>query len=141
MGHEHDHEHHHHGDADHGHDHAHSGVEGSWADPQADDRLSVSRRAFLASAAMVAGAAAGLGGAVAGVGQGVASAQGGGSGRTTNPWDGRSLFLAGDHHILTQFSPDAQYEVETQAAQARKFGLDWIVITDHGGTAHQKFSI
>ncbi|MCU1605431.1 MAG: histidinol-phosphatase, partial [Modestobacter sp.] len=150
MGHEHDHEHHHgdddhghddHGHHDHGHHHAHSGVEGSWVDPQVDDRLSVSRRAFLASAAVVAGAAAGLGGAVAGLGQGVASAHGGDDGRPRNPWDGRSLFLAGDHHIHTQFSPDAQYEVETQAAQAKQFGLDWIVITDHGGTAHQKFSI
>jgi hypothetical protein len=141
MSHEHHGHDHHHGHDQHGHDLVHDGVEGTWADPEADDPLSVSRRAFLASAAVVAGAAAGLGSAVAGVGQGVASASGGGGDRTANPWSGRSLFLAGDHHIHTQFSPDAQYEVETQAAQARQFGLDWIVITDHGGTAHQKFSI
>jgi hypothetical protein len=129
MGHGHEHE--------HGH-HQHEGVEGTWADPEADDPLSVSRRAFLASAAVVAGAAAGLGGAAAGVGQGVAAAHGD---RTTNPWNGRSVFLAGDHHIHTQFSPDAQYEIETQVSQAKEYGLDWVVITDHGSVAHQKFSI
>jgi len=143
MSHDHDHHHgdhdHHHGD--HDHHHAPPGVEGTWADPRADDPLSVSRRAFLATAAVVAGAAAGVAGAAGGLGQGVAAAGGDGRGQTTNPWSGRSLFLAGDHHIHTQFSPDAQYEVATQAAKAREFGLDWIVITDHGGVAHQKFSI
>ena len=134
----HDHDHHH---GDHDHPHVPAGVEGTWADPQADDLLSVSRRAFLATAAVVAGAAAGVAGAAGGLGQGVAAAHGGGRGQTANPWSGRSSFLAGDHHIHSQFSPDAQYEVATQAAQAREFGLDWIVITDHGGVAHQKLSI
>ena len=135
----HDHGHHHHGDHEHGHHHsADAGVEGTWADPAADDPLSVSRRGFLATAtataAVVAGAAAGLGGLAQGTAQAAA-------GQSTNPWSGRSLFLAGDHHIHTQYSPDAQYEVATQAAKAKEFGLDWIVITDHGGVAHQKFSI
>jgi hypothetical protein len=138
----HDHEHdHHHGGHDHHHHADTAGVEGTWADPEADDPLSVSRRAFLATATVVAGAAAGLGGAVAGVGQGVASASGGRTGRTSNEWDGRPYFLAGDHHIHTQFSPDAQYEIETQVSKAQEFGLDWVVITDHGSVAHQKFSI
>ena len=141
MSHDHGHEHghHHHGDHEHGHSHAPTAVEGTWADPEADDPLSVSRRAFLATAAVVTGAAAGLGGAVAGVGSGVAAAAG--EGVSTNPWSGRSLFLAGDHHIHTQFSPDAQYEIETQVSEAKKYGLDWVVITDHGSVAHQKFSI
>ncbi|MBB3677030.1 PHP domain-containing protein [Modestobacter versicolor] len=134
------HEHHHHGHG-HGHDHHHApeGVEGSWTDPEADDPLSVSRRGFLATAAVVAGAAAGLGGAASGLGQGVAAA--GNPLESINPYDGRSIFLAGDHHIHTQYSPDAQYEVETQVANGKKYGLDWMVITDHGGTAHQKLSI
>ncbi|MCZ2830906.1 PHP domain-containing protein [Modestobacter sp. VKM Ac-2986] len=135
----HDHEHHHHG----GHDHHHAdaaGVEGTWVDPEADDPLSVSRRAFLATATVVAGAAAGLGGTVAGVGQGVAAATDR-KGRTSNAWSGRPYFLAGDHHIHTQFSPDAQYEIETQVSKAQEYGLDWVVITDHGSVAHQKFSI
>ena len=137
MSHDHEHGHHHH---DHGHGHDTAGVEGTWADPEAGDPLSVSRRAFLATATVVAGAAAGLGGAVAGVGQGVASA-GGRTGRTSNEWSGRPYFLAGDHHIHTQFSPDAQYEIETQVSKAQEYGLDWVVITDHGSVAHQKFSI
>jgi len=141
MSHDHDHGHHHHGDHEHAHSATPGAVEGTWADPEADDPLSVSRRAFLATAAVVTGAAAGLGGAAAGVGQGVAAAAPRGKGTSTNPWSGRSLFLAGDHHIHTQYSPDAQYEVATQAAEAKKYGLDWIVITDHGGVAHQKLSI
>ncbi|NEK96413.1 histidinol-phosphatase, partial [Modestobacter muralis] len=121
MSHDHEHDHHH---GEHGHTHHHgntAGVEGTWADPRADDPLSVSRRGFLATAAVVAGAAAGVGGAVAGVGQGVAAAKPKAP-TSTNPWNGRSLFLAGDHHIHTQYSPDAQYEVATQAAKAREFG-------------------
>ena len=51
------------------------------------------------------------------------------------------LYLAGDHHIHTKYSPDAIYEVGQHAAKASEFGLDWMVITDHGGVAHQKFSI
>lgn len=53
----------------------------------------------------------------------------------------RYTYLAGDHHIHTKYSPDALYEVGQHAEKASEFGLDWIVITDHGGVAHQKFSI
>ncbi|QNG35249.1 histidinol-phosphatase [Geodermatophilaceae bacterium NBWT11] len=128
----------------HPHTHDHTHAEGSWRDPEADDRLSVSRRAFLAGAAVVAGAAAGLGGAVAGAGPAQATPpRPGPGGRPTpvNPWRGNARFLAGDHHVHTQFSPDAQYEVETQVSKAAEYGLDWVVVTDHGSVAHQKFSI
>lgn len=50
-------------------------------------------------------------------------------------------WLAGDHHIHTQYSPDAQYKVVQQVGNAARYGLDWCVITDHGGVAHQKFSV
>ncbi|MPR00430.1 histidinol-phosphatase [Modestobacter sp. I12A-02628] len=125
---------------DHPHDHDHTEVAGSWRDPEAGDRLSVSRRRFLAGA-VAAGAAAGLGSTVAGLGQGVAAAAPKGRPTPVNPWTGTNRFLAGDHHIHTQFSPDAQYEVETQVSKAAEYGLDWMVVTDHGGTAHQKYSI
>ncbi|KGH46711.1 histidinol phosphatase [Modestobacter caceresii] len=138
MSHDHHHDHPHHHDHDHSHGEV-SGVEGTWADPQADDPLSVSRRAFLVTTAVVAGAAAGLGGAVSGVGQGVAAAAG--AGTTTNAWTGRTRYYAGDHHIHTKYSPDAQYDVATQVIKGRQYGLDWMVITDHGGVAHQKLSI
>ena len=50
-------------------------------------------------------------------------------------------YLAGDHHIHTKYSPDAVYEVAQQAEKAKEYGLDWMVITDHGGPTHQRLSI
>jgi len=58
------------------------------------------------------------------------------------PVDPRGLlWLTGDHHIHTQYSPDAQCLVSEQVARSAQYGLDWMVITDHGGPAHQKFSV
>jgi hypothetical protein len=115
-----------------GHDHHHHGpepVEGSWRD-EADDRpLSVARRRFLTGMGVAAAATA--------VGTGHATADQ----APRNQWSSGDRWYAGDHHIHTKYSPDAQYEVATQVANARKYGLDWVVITDHGGVAHQKFSI
>ncbi|MFC6017717.1 PHP domain-containing protein [Plantactinospora solaniradicis] len=50
-------------------------------------------------------------------------------------------WLAGDHHIHTQYSSDAQYRVIDQARHAHAYGLDWIVITDHGSVAHAKIGV
>ncbi|TWP52017.1 PHP domain-containing protein [Lentzea tibetensis] len=83
----------------------------------------VARRSFLT----------GLG--LATVGTGVAHA------RPTNPWAGGDRWFAGDHHIHTHYSSDGQYSVAQQVAKAREYGLDWVVITDHGGVAHQKLSL
>jgi len=143
MSHDHEHDHHH---GEHGHTHHHggtAGVEGTWADPDADDPLSVSRRGFLATAAVVAGAAAGIGATASGLGQGVAAAAGtdAAAGTSVNPWTPGARYLSGDHHIHTKYSPDAQYEVQEQIRRGRQYGLDWMVITDHGGVAHQKLSI
>ncbi|SDF47297.1 PHP domain-containing protein [Klenkia brasiliensis] len=143
-GHPHDHDHEHDHEHPHDHTHDHGPVEGSWRDERADDPLSVSRRQFLTRAALVAGATAGAG--VLGTGL-AAAAPGGTPGRPgprpqpVNPWSGGARFYAGDHHIHTQYSPDAQYTVETQVAKGREYGLSWVVITDHGSVAHQKFSI
>lgn len=51
------------------------------------------------------------------------------------------VWLAGDHHIHTKYSPDGQYEIESQVARARQFGLSWCVITDHGGPMHDKVAL
>ena len=51
---------------------------------------------------------------------------------------GRVTWLAGDHHIHTQFSSDGLYRVFDQARHADAYGLDWIVITDHSSNAHVK---
>ncbi len=52
-----------------------------------------------------------------------------------------NLWLAGDHHIHTQYSPDAQYRVVDQVQHANAYGLDWMVITDHGSVAHAKIGV
>ena len=67
------------------------------------------------------------------------------------PKDAR--WLAGDHHIHSRFSvgfdekttpptpqmgADAAYPIPMNAVMARRFGLDWIVATDHGGPNHSK---
>lgn len=64
-------------------------------------------------------------------------------------------WLAGDHHIHSQFSPGYDYKVNppraiiggdavnpipTNAALARKHGLSWTVGTDHGGPNHSKIN-
>jgi hypothetical protein len=51
------------------------------------------------------------------------------------------LWLAGDHHIHTQYSSDAQYRVIDHVRHANAYGLDWMVITDHGGVAHAKIGV
>jgi hypothetical protein len=133
-GHGHDHD-------QHGHHHESKPADGSWRDEEDDHPLSVARRRFLAGVGLAAGAAA-LAGQTAGVAA-ASSEQGADEtdARPRNPWGADDRWFAGDHHIHTKYSPDAQYEVATQVANARKYGLDWMVITDHGNVAHQKFSI
>ena len=54
---------------------------------------------------------------------------------------GGFLWLAGDHHIHTQYSSDAVYRVADQARHARAYGLDCMVITDHGSVQHAKIGV
>jgi hypothetical protein len=150
-GHHHDHEHGH--GLDHGHGHEHGPAAGSPADVPAvldtsipDSELSpadVSRRGFLRSAGLLgAGTAAAAAGAFATPGVAMAH-EDEPSGRS---WAGRSrtnnlLWLAGDHHIHTQHSSDGQYRVLDHARHANAYGLDWMVITDHGSVAHAKIGV
>jgi len=53
----------------------------------------------------------------------------------------RYRWLAGDHHMHTQYSSDAQYTVSQQVSHASLYGLQWVVITDHGRVAHEKVGI
>lgn len=69
------------------------------------------------------------------LGQGGASPSGSAASSSSLRW------LAGDHHIHTQYSSDAFYQVKQQAQYAKDYGLDWLVITDHGRVAHEKVSI
>ncbi|MBU3020669.1 phosphoesterase [Aestuariibacter sp. A3R04] len=65
-------------------------------------------------------------------------------------------WLAGDHHIHSRFSVkwdystnppspilggDARYSAEFNAKKAELYGLDWMVITDHGGPNHSKVNL
>ncbi len=57
------------------------------------------------------------------------------------PSTGRYLWLAGDHHIHTQHSSDGQYRVADQVQHGSAFGLDWMVITDHGSLTHARLGV
>ena len=76
--------------------------------------------------------------------------------KVVNPGDRR--WLAGDHHIHSEFSADypqgndsavppmpvlaadGRYSIPTNAAMAREHGLAWMVSTDHGGPLHSKLN-
>ncbi len=54
----------------------------------------------------------------------------------------RFQWLAGDPHIHTQYSSDAQYRVLDQVRTAR-LGLrpGWLLMTDHGSVTHAKVGV
>ncbi|MFJ9000230.1 PHP domain-containing protein [Streptomyces sp. NPDC102359] len=139
MGHGHAHgPHHHH----HDHDHEHgataplpaafdTSVPDEALDPEQRSRRTLLRRAGLLGAGLAAGTV--LSGSAA------AAAQGGSSG----PRDPKKgfLWLAGDHHIHTQYSSDGKYRVVDQVRQGARHGMDWLVITDHGSTTHARIGV
>lgn len=142
-GHGHDHGH------DHGHHHHHHGEDGnSGSLPPALD-LSVpdqeltasqlSRRSMLRRTGLL-GAGLAAGSVLAGAGQAAAASASAaltaGGSRT-----GGLLWLAGDHHIHTQYSSDAKYRVIDHVRQGNAHGLDWMVITDHGSETHAKIGV
>ncbi|WP_238019823.1 PHP domain-containing protein [Dactylosporangium sp. AC04546] len=108
----------------------------------------VSRRGFLRRAGLL-GAAAAAGGALANAG--IAHAHGddddqGGFDGFDRHGHGRPVrqnykWLAGDHHIHTQYSSDAMYRVVDNVKHASAYGLDWMVITDHGSVNHAKIGV
>lgn len=55
--------------------------------------------------------------------------------------EGGYRWLAGDHHMHTQFSPDGQYRVIDHVQHANAYGLDWMVITDHGSDQHARIGV
>jgi hypothetical protein len=91
------------------------------------------RRRFLQSAGCARdGGGTGLAGA--------APAAAAAPGRRRTPRGGY-LWLAGDHHIHTQYSPDGLYRVVDQVQHADAYGLDWMVITDHGSVQHARIGV
>lgn len=143
MGHGHAHGPHHHGhDHDHGHGHGTAPLPAAFdtavpdgdLTPEQRSRRSLLRRAGLLGAGLAAGSV--LSG-TAGSGTASAAAPAATSGRRTNGF----LWLAGDHHIHTQYSSDGKYRVVDQVRQGARHGMDWMVITDHGSATHAKIGV
>ncbi|GAA4047587.1 PHP domain-containing protein [Nonomuraea soli] len=128
----HGHHHHHHDEPPHDHA-ADLSVKDEELEPGELSRRSLMRRAGLLGAATVAASA---GAAVAATGPAAAS----GPDHGREPRNGY-LWLSGDHHIHTQYSGDAMYRVIDNVRHAAAFGLDWMVITDHGGPQHARIGV
>ncbi|MFE6622603.1 PHP domain-containing protein [Streptomyces sp. NPDC057740] len=111
----------------------------SWADPSVSpadlDPQGVSRRGLLRRAGLF-GAAFALGGAAAPALAGPASAA---SDRRLGGDDPRLAYLVGDHHIHSVYSHDAKYTFSQLAAASARFGLDWMVFTEHSNFGHARF--
>jgi hypothetical protein len=129
----------------HGHDHHHHSThEPADLPPVLDSSIpdealppsEVSRRNLLRGAGLL-GAGAAAAGVLATPGA-AAAAQKAKSGR---PSRGDYLWLAGDHHIHTQYSSDGIYRVIDHVRHAGAYGLDWMVITDHGSNEHAKIGV
>jgi hypothetical protein len=139
-GHGHGHGHHHHGHA-HTHDHEHeapqalpaafdTSVPDEALSPEQQSRRGLLRRAGLLGAGLAAGT-------VLAQTATAAPAQAAGNDRRKKGF----LWLAGDHHIHTQYSSDGKYRVVDQVRQGARHGMDWMVITDHGSVTHAKIGV
>jgi hypothetical protein len=141
-GHPHEHPHAHTHDHDHDHDHG-EGPLAPELDVTVDDGdlnpTQLGRRTFLRAAGLL-GAGAATGSVLAAVNAGQAAAAPATSGSDRIPRRGYT-WLAGDHHIHTQYSPDGQYRVVDHVRHANAYGLDWMVITDHGSVQHAKIGV
>ncbi|MFI9819454.1 PHP domain-containing protein [Streptomyces sp. NPDC052013] len=143
MGHGHTHgSHHHPHHHDHDHDHAHdttaplpatfdTSVPDEALSPEQQSRRALLRRAGLLGAGLAAGSVLTAGAAHA------APATAAANGRRGKGF----LWLAGDHHIHTQYSSDGKYRVVDQVRQGARHGMDWLVITDHGSTTHARIGV
>ncbi|SDN34124.1 hypothetical protein SAMN04487981_104500 [Streptomyces sp. cf386] len=113
----------------------------SWADPAVSpahlDAQGVSRRGLLHRAGLF-GAAFALGSAVVPATAAAAPASATGDRRLGGD-DPRLAYLVGDHHIHTVYSHDAKYTFSQLAAAGAKYGLDWMVFTEHSNFGHAKF--
>lgn len=101
--------------------------------PAQQSRRTLLRRAGLLGAGMAAGSVVAPTPAAAST----AAMPAPSGGRRTNGF----LWLAGDHHIPTQYSNDGKYRVVDQVRQGARHGMDWLVITDHGNETHAEIGV
>ncbi|MFD5232665.1 PHP domain-containing protein [Streptomyces qaidamensis] len=106
----------------------------AWADPAVSpaalDPQGVSRRGLLRRA--------GLFGAAFALGSSAARARAA-DGLRPGGEDPRLAYLVGDHHIHSVYSHDAKYTFSQLAAAGAKYGLDWMVFTEHSNFGHADF--
>ncbi|MER6088074.1 PHP domain-containing protein [Streptomyces bluensis] len=104
-----------------------------WADPSVSpadlDAQGVSRRGLLRRAGLF-GAAFALGSTA------VPAAA---AGQRLGGDDPRLAYLVGDHHIHTVYSHDAKYTFSQLAAAGARYGLDWMVFTEHSNVGHARY--
>lgn len=53
----------------------------------------------------------------------------------------RLTWLVGDHHVHTQYSHDAKYKVAQQLDAAQRWGVDWLVFTEHSNLGQRRQGI
>ncbi|MEV7061263.1 PHP domain-containing protein [Streptomyces collinus] len=103
----------------------------AWADPSVSpaalDPQGVSRRGLLRRA--------GLFGAAFALGSAAVPARAA-DGLRPGGEDPRLAYLVGDHHIHSVYSHDAKYTFSQLAAAGAKYGLDWMVFTEHSNFGH-----
>ncbi|MFI8836845.1 PHP domain-containing protein [Streptomyces afghaniensis] len=108
----------------------------AWADPSVSpaalDAQGVSRRGLLRRAGLF-GAAFALGSAA------TPALAADGDGERPGGEDPRLAYLVGDHHIHSVYSHDAKYTFSQLAAAGAKYGLDWMVFTEHSNFGHADF--
>jgi hypothetical protein len=144
MGEHHDHSHDHPHSHDHEHGHTHAPAGDGTLNPALDLSIpdselppaDLGRRSFFRRAGILGAGAA----AASVVGNALPAAATPLPGDRKKSHDGY-LWLAGDHHIHTQYSSDAMYRVVDQVQHAAAYGLDWMVITDHGSVQHAKIGV
>ncbi len=111
----------------------------TWADPSVSatdlDPQGVSRRGLLRRAGLF-GAAFALGGSAV---PAVAAPASAASDRGLGGDGPRLAYLVGDHHIHSVYSHDAKYTFSQLAAASAKYGLDWMVFTEHSNLGHARY--
>lgn len=108
-----------------------------WADPDVAagslDPQGLSRRGLLRSAGLFGAAFAG-GTALAGGALLAPTAEA----HTPAFGDPNLVYLVGDHHVHSVYSHDAKYTFSQLAGAASRYGLDWMVLTEHSNIGHAR---